>query len=178
MLASMVISVRPGAGLALRVLHAGEAHARSDLQLVDACIDRRVVGRDAFLVEVFDLFAGFFDALVDVVQGGGLELEGLQLDLLAGKDLLELAVHGGPVEAETNSERNSNDEKGDKAGDMPGERGGEAFAHAWREHGHRAPPLSGRRGIGLGQLCGSGVGWAAILHGMGVEMGRCGAVRL
>src|SRR5208337_801143 len=41
-----------GAGIALRVLHAREAHPRGDLQLDDARVNRGVVGRDALLVEV------------------------------------------------------------------------------------------------------------------------------
>src|SRR5580692_8595063 len=61
-----------GAGLALRVLRAGKADARGNLQFENAHVNGGVVGRDAFLVEVVQLLAGFRYALVEAAQRGGL----------------------------------------------------------------------------------------------------------
>ena len=87
-----------------------------------------VVGRDALLVESVDLLARFLDALVEAVEGSGLNFENLQLSLLAGEDLAGTAVHGGPIESEANGKKYGENEENRKARDMPGKRRCQPFA--------------------------------------------------
>ena len=93
-----------GTGLALRVLDAGEANAGGHFEIADARGDGGVVGRNALVEEGAHLRAGFVDALVEAAQGGGLQVERLELDLLAGEGVSGAGVDGGPVEAEADGQ--------------------------------------------------------------------------
>ncbi len=71
--------------------------------------------------------AGFIDALVEAAQGSGLEIERLELNLLAGEGIGGAGVGGGPVEAKANGQSDDKQEQEREAGVVPGERRFEAF---------------------------------------------------
>ena len=73
--------------------------------------DGGVVGGNALGVEGLHLGARFIDALVEAAKGSGLQIEGLQLDLLAGQGVGGLAVGGGPVQAEADGEADHEQEQ-------------------------------------------------------------------
>ena len=87
-----------GAGLALRVLDAREPHARRPLP------DRRCARRwrsswaGCACHRRPASGAGFFHALVQAAQRGGLKFQRLELNLLAGQGIGGAAVGGGPVQ--------------------------------------------------------------------------------
>src|SRR6202035_803429 len=110
---------------ALRVLHAREAHAGLDLQGTDFFQNGRVVGRNAFVVEVLDLVTGSVDTLVEIVQGRGLHLEGAEFDLFAGEDIGGMGAEGGPVEGKAGAEHNDGNQQEGETNVVPRKRRGE-----------------------------------------------------
>ena len=118
------------AGLALRVLHAREAHAGCNRQFADAAGDDGVVGREcAFCRRASICSRRFFDALIEAAKRSGLDFESLQLKSAYQRERRWSRCSWRPSRMPSRTARTmARTSRTATAGDVPGERRGQALA--------------------------------------------------